>query len=154
MKITVRVRRYLMWLWLPILTFQLPPNRVWAADRLGIPLVEIIDLVQRPPQLVGRRIGVSGLVSCLDHLHCTLGNPTGTTRAIKIDTQWMRKEDKLRLARECSQDPCPIILAGTLTRNTFAATAVYDAGLRVPSPAPLVVRLAISNSSPTMRSQR
>jgi hypothetical protein len=137
MKIILSDQRRWMWLWLPILACQLLPNKVWAADRLGTPLVEVIDLVQRPPPLVGRQIGVSGLVFCLDHLHCALGSPAGTTQAINIGTQSMRKEDKRRLARQCSQAPCSIILVGTFTRGTFAATTIYDAGeLLVPSPTP------------------
>jgi hypothetical protein len=148
MKIILGRQHHWTWLWLLILVCHLPPNRVWAADRLGIPLVEATDLAQRPSLFVGRRIGVFGLLSCLDHLHCALGSPTSKSRVIRIGTQRMRKEDKQRLARQCSQTRCPIILVGTLTRDTFAATAVYDSGLPVPSPKPSEIMLAIQMHRP------
>ena len=143
MKIILGRQHHWTWLWLLILVCHLPPNRVWAADRLGIPLVEVSDLAQRPPLFVGRRIGVFGLLSCLDHLHCALGGPASKSRAIKIGTQRMRKEDMQRLARQCRQTRCPIILVGTLMRHTFVATADYAAELTVPSSQPSETMLAI-----------
>jgi hypothetical protein len=117
MKETRGIRCLWIWLWLPTLGRQVIRNIVRATDRLVIPLVEFADVMARSPALVGKRIGVFRLISCLSKFHRVLGSQVSIARTTKIVIQWMKKEDTRRVVGKCPRTPCSRTLVGSPSRE-------------------------------------
>lgn len=140
----LNIRRLWLWLGLAMSAYQPFVNAARAADRLDIPLVEVMDLTARPASLMGKPIGVLAMVLCLDPGHCVLGMSDNTKETVKVDIRRMRIVDQRRLLRQCFYASCSQILIGMLKPGTFIATAAYDTKLPVLPPKPILPRIMAS----------
>ena len=142
----LNIRRLWLWLGLAMSVYQPFVNAARAADRLDIPLVEVMDLTARPAPLMGKPIGVLAMVLCLDRGHCVLGMSDNTKETVKVDIRGMRIADQRRLLRQCFYASCSQILIGVLKPGIFVATVAYDTKLPVLPPKPVLPRIMASVS--------
>jgi hypothetical protein len=138
-------------LWLPLLAYQTVPGAALAKDTLEVPLVEVVDLALAPLPLIGKRVGVAGVVLCIDQFTCTLGDLVGSRkRSLILNVNRMRSLDRRRLVLDCFYSKCFEILIGTLTRRGFIATRSYSSMLPAPAPEATCPNQGKDDWQPTM----
>jgi hypothetical protein len=104
-------------LWAAIILPLLTPVHVQAqtAERIGIPLYEVPDLIHGPDGARQGVIAVSGILRCSGPSTCWFEHPTNSQRHVEIDVSQISSRERQHF-RGCIASPCGELLVGLVDR--------------------------------------
>ena len=85
-------------------------------EKLGIPLFEVADLIDRSYGALHGVIAVSGILRCSGQSTCWFEHPTNSKQHLEIDVSRVSSLDRERF-RNCIAAPCGELLVGFVDRG-------------------------------------